>query len=75
MVKTEYSSPKCWCGCGRHVIGMKSRFKPGHDAKFHSAVRRVVLGELKLEQAIKNLPTDAVTAFRKEMTQYDVVEV
>ncbi len=31
----------CWCGCGGPT---KSRFVPGHDAKFHSLAKKVARG-------------------------------
>lgn len=31
----------CWCGCGGAT---KSRFVPGHDARFHSLAKRVARG-------------------------------
>ena len=71
-MKSKGPKPKCWCGCGRNVT---RRFKPGHDSKFHSKVKRVVLGELKFDDAVKRLPPPAVTAFREEMQEYEVVEV
>jgi hypothetical protein len=30
----------CLCGCGGFPMGRKSRFIPGHDARYHSALKR-----------------------------------
>jgi hypothetical protein len=30
----------CLCGCGEPVRGKKSRFRPGHDARIHSELKR-----------------------------------
>ena len=57
IVKEEKKSPtepvianplgKCLCGCGEKTSG--SKFKPGHDARFHGRVRRLQNGKLTLE--------------------------
>lgn len=38
--------PLCLCGCGEQVGKPTSRFIPGHDAKFHSMLKRYERGEL-----------------------------
>jgi hypothetical protein len=40
--KTTASMNKCWCGCGSET---KSRFVPGHDAKFHGQAKRAARGQ------------------------------
>lgn len=45
----------CWCGCGGLT---KSRFVPGHDAKFHSRAKKVARGEATMEDEIASLPHD-----------------
>lgn len=30
----------CLCGCGGFPMGRKSRFIPGHDARYHAALKR-----------------------------------
>lgn len=34
----------CWCGCGETVT---RRFKPGHDARFYSQLKKVIDGDMK----------------------------
>ena len=38
---------KCWCGCGEDTSG--SKFKPGHDARFHGRIKRLKRGTLTME--------------------------
>lgn len=38
--KTQPERPPCLCGCGGFPKGPKSRFFPGHDARFHSAQKK-----------------------------------
>lgn len=54
--KTQKSG-KCWCNCG---LDTKSRFVPGHDAKFHSLGRRVGRDEsdMPTEWACKDAEAD-----------------
>lgn len=42
-------TPLCLCGCGEHTKGGK--FRPGHDARYHSAQRK--LEEAAAEKAAK----------------------
>ncbi len=45
----------CWCGCN----GMtKSRFIPGHDARFHSWAKAVARGEKTAGEVALDLPHD-----------------
>jgi hypothetical protein len=37
---TEPGRPACLCGCGGTPKGKKSRFVPGHDARYHSAEKK-----------------------------------
>jgi hypothetical protein len=30
----------CKCGCGETPLGAKSEFMPGHDARYHAALRK-----------------------------------
>lgn len=48
-------SKVCFCGCGGST---KSKFVPGHDARFHGLAKRVVRGEVKAEDALATLPHD-----------------
>lgn len=59
---------KCWCGCRKAVKG-KSRFLPGHDAKFHSKVLRVARGTLGITEATRTMPADAKAAFREAVKE------
>lgn len=43
----------CWCGCGGST---KSRFVPGHDARFHGLAKRVARNEADAETALASLP-------------------
>lgn len=45
----------CWCGCGGQT---KSRFVPGHDARFHSRAKQVARGTLDLNEQVALLPHD-----------------
>lgn len=41
--ETRVSEPRrepCVCGCGGFPRGAKSRFIPGHDARYHSAQKK-----------------------------------
>lgn len=38
---------KCLCGCGEQTSG--SKFKPGHDARFHGRIKRIKSGKLTLD--------------------------
>jgi hypothetical protein len=43
--KTKQTTPEptrepCVCGCGDKPKGRKSRFIPGHDARYHSAQKK-----------------------------------
>lgn len=46
----------CWCGCGGST---KSRFVPGHDARYHGWAKKVLRGELKLDETLAKLPHQA----------------
>ena len=48
----------CWCGCGGQT---KSRFVPGHDAKFHSDAKKVARGLLS-EDDLPALPHEEAAA-------------
>ncbi len=43
----------CFCGCGGTT---KSKFVPGHDARFHSRVKQVMRDELDEQTAFDSLP-------------------
>ena len=45
----------CYCGCGGLT---KSRFVPGHDARFHSWAKAVARGERDLGETLMGLPHD-----------------
>jgi hypothetical protein len=36
----EPTRPPCLCGCGGFPAGRKSRFIPGHDARYHAAQKK-----------------------------------
>lgn len=40
MLTEGTERPPCLCGCGGFPRGPKSRFIPGHDAKYHAAQKR-----------------------------------
>lgn len=50
LTKSAVVNPtgKCLCGCGEPTSG--SKFKPGHDARFHGRIRRIQNGKLTIEQ-------------------------
>ena len=45
----------CFCGCGGVT---KSRFVPGHDARFHSWAKAAARGERDLQATLESLPHD-----------------
>ena len=51
----------CFCGCGGTT---KSRFVPGHDARFHSWAKAIARGERDLATTLADLPHDLA---REEM--------
>lgn len=57
-------SKVCFCGCGGST---KSKFVPGHDARFHGLAKRVVRGEVKAEDALATLAHDEA---REAFTAY-----
>jgi hypothetical protein len=40
----------CWCGCGEKVT---RRFKPGHDARYYSQLKKIIAGELTFNKLAK----------------------
>jgi hypothetical protein len=39
-VEQAQDRPPCLCGCGGYPKGKTARFIPGHDARYHAALRR-----------------------------------
>lgn len=56
--KKKKEAGPCWCGCGGTT---KSRFVPGHDAKFHSDAKNVARGLLS-EDDLAPLPHEEAAA-------------
>ena len=54
-------SNPCFCGCGGVT---KSRFVPGHDARFHSWAKAIARGERDMATTLADLPHDLA---REEM--------
>jgi len=53
--QAAHQDTKCVCGCGATVV---RSFKPGHDQRFLSQIRRAVAcGELPAEQAMAQART------------------
>ena len=67
--KTPKPLNVCFCGCGGLT---KGNFVPGHDARFHGTVKKVLRGELNAEEELKKLPHDearaAFLAYADEIT-------
>lgn len=67
--KTPKALNVCYCGCGGLT---KGKFCPGHDAKFHGTVKKVLRGELNAEEELAKLPHDearaAFLAYADEIT-------
>lgn len=67
---------ECWCGCG----GMtRSRFCPGHDARFHGLAKKVARGLEDRDESVQGLPhEEAVAEFdrhiRKEIPLHEARE-
>lgn len=57
-MKTTKTLNICWCGCGGLT---KSRFVPGHDARFHSDAKKVARGEIS-DEDLPALPNDEANA-------------
>ncbi len=49
----------CWCGCGGTT---RSRFVPGHDARFHGRAKKVARNELDMIEQLTALPHDEARA-------------
>jgi hypothetical protein len=58
---------ECWCGCG----GMtRSRFCPGHDARFHGLAKKVARGQEDYDEQVQALPhEDAVAEFERHVNR------
>ncbi len=39
---TSVENDTCWCGCGQHPVGPKSRFCQGHDQKAVGKIKAAV---------------------------------
>lgn len=68
---TTTTAPKvCFCGCGGTT---KSKFVPGHDARFHGLAKRVIRGQAPAEAAMASLPHDeareAFLAYSDKITE------
>lgn len=50
--KKTYGPHPCGCGCMEEV---ERHFLPGHDAKFHSAIKKVQTGKIKLAELSKQV--------------------
>lgn len=62
---------KCLCGCGDATSG--SRFKPGHDARFHGRIRRITKGTLTMAELQKEIGKKnyALPAYEAALTNHD----
>ncbi len=70
--KTAKPLATCFCGCGGTT---KSKFVPGHDARFHGWAKKVVRGELAAEPILTALPhDDARNAFIDYAEKFEPVE-
>lgn len=51
----------CLCGCGGFPKGRKSRFVPGHDARYHGALKRAAraVADDRIKAAIEGSTTQA----------------
>jgi hypothetical protein len=38
--------PPCLCGCGGYPKGKNARFIPGHDARYHAALKKAAKAEV-----------------------------
>jgi len=55
----------CWCGCGGTT---KSRFQPGHDARFHGQAKRVARDQADYDDSVASLPhEEAVAEFQRHV--------
>ena len=45
MTEPKVDRAPCLCGCGGTPKGKKSRFIPGHDARYHAAQKRATIIE------------------------------
>src|SRR5579863_2227670 len=60
LKKNQQKKPKpfCLCGCGEQTKG--GRFKPGHDAKYHSAQKEKEHPRLKKNKSTGNHRMDTI---------------
>jgi hypothetical protein len=56
--------PKCQCGCGEMVGSPKSRFRMGHDARFHGRVTKLADGRLKMADLKSQIEPYALPLYR-----------
>lgn len=57
--KTPKPLVACWCGCGGET---RSRFVPGHDARFHGWAKKVIREEMDAETVLAGLAHDEARA-------------
>lgn len=56
---------ECWCGCEGQT---RSRFCPGHDARFHGLAKKVARGLEDYDESVQNLPhEEAVAEFQRHV--------
>lgn len=56
--------PPCLCGCGGFPAGRRSRYRPGHDAKHLSALKKAKLEKAanrKTARVAKSAPEQSPT--------------
>lgn len=66
-MKTTKTLNICWCGCGGLT---KSRFIPGHDARFHSDAKKVARGELS-DEDLPALPNEEAAAEFEKCVEHE----
>ena len=60
---------KCYCGCGNEVTKGR-KFKQGHDATFHSRVKKVARGAMKAKEATTGMHDRALKEFRSQVQEH-----
>jgi hypothetical protein len=61
----------CLCGCGGFPKGPKSRFIPGHDARYHSAQKKAAADAARSHEAPVNAPVAATVPARPRARRED----
>jgi|GEM_PF-7101827 len=65
--KTPITENLCYCGCGKSPKRKTSRYMPGHDARFHGRIVKILDGRLTLEDLKGEIETYALPLYREKL--------